>query len=204
MPTTARPFCHVPMNANLNRTGTSTEVGIASLHHCSPKKRKSTSMATAYIETTIPSYYVARTSDSLLQAAKQAATRRWWDQGCSDFDLFTSLETLDEASKGDSLKAADRLEMLKDIPLLPLPDEGLNLAQQLVESGIVPPKAASDALHIAVASVHRIDYLVTWSFKHIANPFIRDRLRLAVASAGFDLPVMCSPDELLQNEDEDI
>jgi predicted nucleic acid-binding protein len=161
-------------------------------------------MATAYIETTIPSYYVARTSDSLLQAAKQAATRKWWDQGCSDFDLFTSLETLDEASKGDSLKAADRLEMLKDIPLLPLPDEGLNLAQQLVESGIVPPKAASDALHIAVASVHRIDYLVTWNFKHIANPFIRDRLRLAVASAGFDLPVMCSPDELLQNEDEDI
>ena len=162
-------------------------------------------MATAYIETTIPSYYVARTSDSLLQAAKQAATRKWWDQGCSDFDLFTSLETLDEASKGDSLKAADRLEMLKDIPLLPLPDEGLNLAQQLVESGIVPPKAASDALHIAVASVHRrIDYLVTWNFKHIANPFIRDRLRLAVVSAGFDLPVMCSPDELLQNEDEDI
>ena len=95
--------------------------------------------------------------------------------------------------------------MLKDIPLSPLPDEGLNLAQQLVESGIVPPKAASDALHIAVSSDHRrIDCLVTWNFKHIANPFIRDRLRLAVASAGFDLPVMCSPDELLQNEDEDI
>jgi hypothetical protein len=58
-------------------------------------------MATAYIETTIPSYYVARTSDSLLQAAKQAATRKWWDQGCSRFDLFTSLETLDEALKDE-------------------------------------------------------------------------------------------------------
>jgi hypothetical protein len=160
-------------------------------------------MATAYIETTIPSYYVARTSDSLLQAAKQAATRKWWDQGCSGFDLFTSLEALDEAGKGDSLMAAQRLKLLEGIPLLPIPDEGLELARQLVVSGIVPPKAASDALQIAIASAHRIDYLVTWNFKHIANPFIRDRLRLAVASSGFELPVMCSPDELLQNEDED-
>jgi hypothetical protein len=160
-------------------------------------------MATAYIETTIPSYYVARTSDSLLQAAKQAATRRWWDEGCSGFELFTSLETLDEAGKGDELMASERLKLLRSIPLLPLPDPGLQLAQSLVGSGIIPPKAASDALHIAVASVHRIDYLVTWNFKHIANPFIRDRLRFAVESAGFELPVMCSPDELLQNEDED-
>jgi hypothetical protein len=79
----------------------------------------------------------------------------------------------------------------------------LELARCLVASGIIPQKAASDALHIAVASVHRIDYLVTWNFKHIANPFIRDRLRSAVASAGFELPVMCSPEELLQNDDED-
>jgi len=160
-------------------------------------------MATAYIETTIPSYYVARTSDSLLQAAKKAATRRWWDEGCSGFDMFTSLETLDEAGKGDPLMAAARLKLLHKIPLLRLPDEGLELAQSLVASGIIPPKAASDAIHIAVASVHRIDYLVTWNFKHIANPFIRDRLRSAVANAGFELPVMCSPDELLQNDDED-
>lgn len=160
-------------------------------------------MATAYIATTIPSYYVARTSDSLLQAAKQAATRRWWDEGCSGFDLCTSLETLDEAGKGDPLMAADRLKLLHNIPLLPLPDEGLELAQSFVVSGIIPPKAASDALHIAVASVHRIDYLITWNFKHIANPFIRDRLCFAVANAGFELPVMCSPDELLQNDDED-
>jgi hypothetical protein len=72
-----------------------------------------------------------------------------------------------------------------------------------VESGIVPAKAASDAIHIAVASVHRMDYLVTWNFKHIANPFIRERLRRTIAAAGFELPVMCSPEELLQNNDED-
>lgn len=160
-------------------------------------------MATAYIETTIPSYYAARSSASLFQTAKQAATREWWDGGCSGFELFTSLETLDEAAKGDARMAADRLNLLQHIPLLPMPDEALELARELLVSGIVPAKAASDALHIAVAAVHRIDYLVTWNFKHIANPFLRDRLRSSVGKAGFQLPVMCSPEELLQNDEAD-
>lgn len=160
-------------------------------------------MATAYIETTIPSYYVARSSSSLFHAAKLAATREWWDGGCSGFELFTSLETLDEAGKGDAQMAADRLNLLLGIPLLPMPDVALELASGLLFSGIVPEKAASDALHIALASVHRIGYLVTWNFKHIANPFLRDRLRSAVEKAGFELPVMCSPEELLQNNESD-
>jgi len=160
-------------------------------------------MATAYIETTIPSYYVARPSSSLIHAAKQSSTRTWWDAGCSRFDLFTSLETLDEASKGDGAMAADRLALLDSIPLLTMTDEALMLAGTLVSKQIVPQKAASDSLHIAVASAHGIDYLVTWNFKHIANPFLRDRLRTEVASAGFEMPVMCSPEELLQNDEDD-
>ncbi|MFT5471341.1 MAG: hypothetical protein ACI8UO_006474 [Verrucomicrobiales bacterium] len=160
-------------------------------------------MATAYIETTIPSYYVARPSSSLLHAAKQTATRDWWDGNCSGFELFTSLETLDKAAKGDSEMAADRLNLLQSIPLLPMPDEAISLAGNLVSAGIVPQKASSDSIHIAVASVHAIDYLVTWNFKHIANPFLRDRLRSAVEEAGFELPVMCSPEELLQNDEDD-
>ncbi len=159
-------------------------------------------MATAYIETTIPSYYVARSSPSLFPAAKQAATRDWWDSGCSGLRLFTSLETILEASKGDEQMVSDRLLLLKLIPILVMPDEALEMARGLISAGIVPEKAASDALHIAVASWHRIDYLVTWNFKHIANPFIQERLRKAVAADGFQLPVMCSPEELLQiNED---
>ena len=76
------------------------------------------------------------------------------------------------------------------------------LAQTLVEVGLIPNKAASDAIHIAVASVHKMDYPVTWNFKHIANPFIRDRLRRVIHESGFHLPVLCSPDELLEyNED---
>lgn len=160
-------------------------------------------METAYIETTIPSYYVARSSPSLFHAAKQAATREWWDGGCSGLSLFTSFETIDEVGKGDARMAEDRLSLLQGIPILPLPDEAVGLVRRLLDSGIVPAKAASDAVHIAVASAHRIGYLVTWNFKHIANPFLRDRLRQAVGDAGFELPVMCSPEELLQNNEDD-
>jgi len=160
-------------------------------------------MATAYIETTIPSYYVARPSGSLSQAARQASTRDWWDGGCSGLDLCTSLETLDEAAKGEEQMASARKDLLDSIRLLPVTDEVIGLASSLVSTGLVPAKAASDAMHIAVASVHRIDYLVTWNFKHIANPFLRDRMRIAVAEAGYELPVMCSPEELLQNDEDD-
>lgn len=160
-------------------------------------------MATAYIETTIPSYYVARLSNSLSHAAKQAATREWWDGGCSGLSLFTSFETIVEAGKGDERMAEERLHLLEGVPLLPLSDQAVGLVQELIDSGIVPAKAASDAVHIAVASANSIDYLVTWNFKHIANPFVRDRLRKAVGQAGLKLPIMCSPEELLQNNEND-
>ena len=82
-------------------------------------------------------------------------------------------------------------------------DDAVELAGRLVSCGVVPGKAASDAVHIALASVHGIDYVVTWNFKHIANPLLRDRLTAVVGEAGFRLPVMCSPDELLQNDEDD-
>ena len=159
-------------------------------------------MPSAYIETTVPSYYVARTSLNLLQVSRQANTRVWWDSGCSGFDIYTSLEVIDEASVGDQEMVRMRLVLLEQAARLEITEEVGLLAQKLVTCGLIPAKAASDAIHIAVASVHSMDYLVTWNFKHIANPFIRNRLRKVIQEFGFELPVLCSPDELLQyNED---
>jgi len=109
---------------------------------------------------------------------------------------------IDEAQEGDLEMEQLRLALLQRATHLGITDEVGSLAQKLVASGLIPDKAASDAIHIAVASVHKMDYLVTWNFKHIANPFMRARLRKTVHEAGFHLPVLCSPDELLQyNED---
>jgi len=160
-------------------------------------------MATAYIETTIPSYYTARSARSLLQASRQVATQEWWDSGCSGFDLVTSTETLNECGEGDPEMARARLALLQGMRILPVTESAAGLARTLVASGLVPAIASPDAVHIALASVHGIDFLVTWNFKHIANPHLRERMRTAIGHAGFPMPVMCSPEEL-RNDDEDI
>jgi hypothetical protein len=96
-----------------------------------------------------------------------------------------------------------RKSLLDSYQLLSVTDQVISLASTLVTSGLVPSKAASDALHIAVASVYKIDYLVTSNFKHIANPFLRDRMQRKIAEIGFEMPVMCSPEELLENDEDD-
>jgi predicted nucleic acid-binding protein len=159
-------------------------------------------MPTAYIETTIPSYYVSRPARDVVQIARQSATRRWWDGGCSGFDLFTSQETLDEAGRGDPGQASQRLGLLNEIPVLEVTPPVEQLTRRLLEVSLIPAGVASDALHIATASVHGVDFLVTWNFKHIVNPHIRQRLRMEVASLGYVLPVLCTPEELLRDGDD--
>jgi len=159
-------------------------------------------MPTAYIETTIPSYYTSRSSRDVVQIYRQSATKRWWDNGCSGFDLFTSQEVLDEAGCGDPEAASKRLEMLAKISVLEVTFEVEHLARRLINAGLVPASVASDAVHIATSSVHGVDFLVTWNFKHIVNPLIRQRLRKEVALSGYVLPVLCTPEELLNDEDD--
>ncbi len=99
--------------------------------------------------------------------------------------------------------ASARLALLQGIKVLLVTESAADLARTLVASGLVPPVASPDAVHIAIASVHDIDFLVTWNFKHIANPYIRERMRTTINDSGFRMPVMCSPEELL-NDDEGI
>jgi hypothetical protein len=75
-------------------------------------------------------------------------------------------------------------------------------SMNVIQAGLMPVKAASDAVHIAVASIHEMNYIVTRNFKHIANPYTRDRLRVVVAEARFRLPVMYSPEELIQYDED--
>ena len=99
--------------------------------------------------------------------------------------------------------ASARLALLQGIRILPVTESAAGLARTLVGSGLVPAIASPDAVHIALASVHEIEFLVTWNFKHIANPHIRERMRTTINDSGYRMPVMCSPEELL-NDDESI
>jgi len=102
--------------------------------------------AKVYIETTIPSYLVARPSRDLPIAAHQQITRDWWEYRAPLFDLYVSQPVLEEAAAGDAILAKRRLEALADIRVLALTEGILKLAEILVAEGPIPPKAAGDAL----------------------------------------------------------
>lgn len=153
-----------------------------------------------YIETTIPSLYVARPSAQLVEAARQQLTKIWWDDHRSDYELVCSQTVIDECGRGDIEMAHKRLELLDSLPLLELSTEVLTISQDLVNREIIPMKAADDAVHIAVASVHQIDYLLTWNCKHIANPHNWRRISDCLSVHGFRASVICTPEELIGDD----
>ncbi len=150
-----------------------------------------------YIETTIVSYLTARPSRDLIIAAHQQLTQEWWDTRREDFDLYASQFVIRESGAGDSAMANKRLEALDGIPLLSVSTEAVTLARKLVEKGPIPAKAEVDALHIAVAASHGMDYLLTWNCKHIANAEMQTGVARLCREAGFEPPVICTPEELL-------
>ncbi len=154
-------------------------------------------MATVYIETTIVSYLTAKPSSQVVAAARQVLTRQWWDQDRLHYDLVTSQYVLDEASRGDSQFVRLRLDALTDIPLLDLPDDIPELARELLARSVLPPKARLDALHIAVAAFHGVEYLLTWNCTHIANARILPRVDAALGDLGYPTPVICTPEEMV-------
>jgi hypothetical protein len=92
---------------------------------------------------------------------------------------------------------------LAGIPLLSLNEQAAQIAQNLLSEGIMPAKAAEDALHIAIAAVHGVDFLLSWNFKHIANPVIQAQIAARLAHMGLALPFICAPEELLGEDDAD-
>jgi len=123
-----------------------------------------------YLETSVISYLTARLSGNLVIAAHQQLTQTWWDNEREKYALHVSQLVIQEAAVGDAEAAAKRLKVLDNIPLLELTPESLALAKSFMEHKLLPEKAKEDALHIAVATVERIDYLLTWNCRHIANP----------------------------------
>lgn len=152
---------------------------------------------TVYIETSILGYLTARPSRDLIVAANIEITREWWDTRRSSFQLYSSQAVVKETSQGDVHKAAQRLEIIRDVVLLDLNQSVLDLAEQFLGRSSLPAKADIDAIHIATATIHRMDYLLTWNCKHIANAQIQKKLAEISRDFGYDLPILCTPYELL-------
>jgi uncharacterized protein YcgL (UPF0745 family) len=153
-----------------------------------------------YLETSVISYLTARPSRNVIEAGHQQSTYLFWDRR-GEFDLVASELVVTECMAGDAMAASMRLGALSEIPLLDITASAVELAKGLVSGGIVPAKASEDALHISIATVHFVDYLLTWNCRHIANPEIQARIAEHFQRQGLFLPFICTPDELLGDDD---
>lgn len=150
-----------------------------------------------YLETTIPSYLTAWPSRDLVMAANQETTREWWSDCRGEYELFISPLVFEEARAGDSEAARRRIEVIQSITQLAITDHVSILGKRLVEGIPLPAKARADALHIAVAAINGMDFLLTWNCAHIANASMRPRIEEICRAMGFEPPVICTPLELL-------
>ena len=151
-----------------------------------------------YLEPSVISYYAARPSQNLIVAAHQQITWEWWDRSLGNYEVFISLLAIDEISRGDSEAAARRLELVKSFALLDITPRIEELAQVYLKEFNIPSQWEADAVHVATAAVHEIDYLVTWNCSHIANARIIRELPRINESMGVTTPTICTPEELYE------
>lgn len=152
-----------------------------------------------YIETSVISYYVAERSENIRVAGHQLSTIDMWKQ-LNEFEVYISDIVVEEASKGSREQSDRRLFVLKDFHLLDRNKKILELTKTLLYKKAIPEKCPEDAAHIAIAAFYNMDYIVTWNFKHINNPFMKKKIRKIVEESGYICPVLCSPEELIGEE----
>jgi hypothetical protein len=151
-----------------------------------------------YIETTVVSYLTAWPSRDVVIAGHQQVTHEWWNTRRTSYDLCVSQLVLDEAGAGDPQAVEERLVVLRPMLVLETTAEALELAKELLQAEALPAKAASDALHIAVAASQAVPFLLTWNCCHLANAVMRPVIEAVCKTKGFNAPIICTPEELLE------
>lgn len=157
-------------------------------------------MDTVYVETTVIGHLTGRDHLDPVIAARQMITRKWWTTTASDYRLIISEVVVNECSAGDTAAAEERLAAIQSVEVLIATEAVLKLADNLIDSGAVPSSQPRDAFHIAISAVNGVQYLVTWNFKHIANPALQKKIASVCRDNGFDPPVICTPEQLLEAE----
>ena len=155
-------------------------------------------MQTVYIETTIPSYLGAHPSRQEPMASHQKLTHEWWNLHRHRFLLYTSAFVRGEAAGGDANAAQRRLVYLTPLPELDVPDELDQLEAALIRLFQLPPRAATDASHLGMAILHRMDYLLTWNCAHLANATLQKDLHEYCLYHHLHYPIVCTPETLIQ------
>jgi hypothetical protein len=156
----------------------------------------------AYVETTIPSfYYETRTAPDIV--ARREWTRQWWANAINRFELVTSLAVIDELANGPVDRRDDWLSLVRELPILAVEPGIADIVQSYVQQKLMPVDPGGDALHLALASYHKCDFLVTWNCQHLANANKFGHLRRLNTLLGLFVPALVTPLELLGATDDD-
>lgn len=155
-----------------------------------------------YVETTIPSFYHT-TRTGRFATVRRDLTRRWWNGAASQYELVTSEAVLDELADGDypSRQAAEAL--IKDLRLLEITDEIADTVQAYFRHRLMPANPRGDALHLALASHHECEFLLTWNCRHLANANKFGHIRRVNDLLGLFVPTLATPLELLGERDDE-
>jgi predicted nucleic acid-binding protein len=154
-----------------------------------------------YVETTIPSFYhETRTASDIV--ARRRWTRQWWNGAIERYELVTSPAVLDELAGGPRERVAKRLALVRELPLLAIEPGIAEIVQAYVRHKLMPADPAGDALHLALASYHKCDFLVTWNCRNLANANKFGHIRRVNTMLGLFVPILATPLELLGGNNE--
>lgn len=153
-----------------------------------------------YVESTIISYLAARPSSDPIVKARQVISQEWWDNRRAQFDLVISEQVILEIEAGDPEAAQRRMGLVRDIPIVRLNADVEALASRLVRARAVPATSIEDATHIAAATVHGAEFLITWNCRHIANATVRSLIEKTCWDSGYVACIICTPEELMSDE----
>jgi hypothetical protein len=153
---------------------------------------------TVYIETTIPSYYCDRRTELARDITR---TREWWDEERHLYEVFISLAVVDELEHGNYPRKNECLGFVRGLPLLDVTPEVEEIAEAYWTHRLMPRPPVRDALHVAIASFYRLDYLLTWNCTHLANANKAVHLEMLNARLHLGLPRLVTPEQLRPLED---
>ncbi len=154
-----------------------------------------------YIETSVPSFYhEVRTEPDMI--ARRDWTRAWWKAAIERHDLVTSPAVLDELERGDYPRRKECLDLVSRLPLLAIEEPVVDIVETYIARRVMPADPAGDALHLALASYHRCDFLVTWNCRHLANANKFGHIRRVNTLLGLYSPDLVTPLELQERDDE--
>jgi hypothetical protein len=153
--------------------------------------------ARTYLDTSVISYVTNWPSRDIVTLAHQQITRDWWQRHRANFDLHVSELVLYESGRGDPDAAHARLELIADLPVLKINPAARALAERIFGATTLPDKAGADALHLAVAAVNAMDFLLTWNCTHLANGVVLKIVNAVCRDNGYEPPMVCTPEELM-------